>query len=386
MKSIIYWSALLTIALFTFQCTNSKRITQNNNISKERNLAYQDSFSASAYYNDLYDNAEMKYAFKGSTQKEFEVWQKEFRNKLKEKLGISQLEKQLSSFKVKARKIDSEDIGYAIRERWEIWTEPTVPLPFVLLLPKNKEGKLPLMITPHGHGKNTETYAGIYLSEQERIEGEVGERNVAVQAVQNGFIAIAPTSRGFGKTRTSEDKTKDIPYSCRTQLMHDLLVGRTPIGDRVWDISKLIDWALAELPIDKSNIIVSGNSGGGTTTLFAGACDTRISISIPSSYFCTFTGSIGSMYHCECNYVPGILEYGEMSDIAGLTAPRYFCALNGKEDNMFPLEEAKKAFSNLKKIYTAAGVPDNCELYVGNGGHRYYKEGAWNFINKHLTK
>ncbi len=386
MKSIIYWSALLTIALFTFQCTNSKRITQNNNISKERNLAYQDSFSASAYYNDLYDNAEMKYAFKGSTQKEFEVWQKEFRNKLKEKLGISQLEKQLSSFKVKVRKIDSEDIGYAIRERWEIWTEPTVPLPFVLLLPKNKEGKLPLMITPHGHGKNTETYAGIYLSEQERIEGEVGERNVAVQAVQNGFIAIAPTSRGFGKTRTSEDKAKDIPYSCRTQLMHDLLVGRTPIGDRVWDISKLIDWALAELPIDKSNIIVSGNSGGGTTTLFAGACDTRISISIPSSYFCTFTGSIGSMYHCECNYVPGILEYGEMSDIAGLTAPRYFCALNGKEDNMFPLEEAKKAFSNLKKIYTAAGVPDNCELYVGNGGHRYYKEGAWNFINKHLTK
>ncbi len=89
------------------------------------------------------------------------------------------------------------------------------PLPFVLLLPKNKEGKLPLMITPHGHGKNTETYAGIYLSEQERIEGEIGERNVAVQAVQNGFIAIAPTSRGFGKTRTSEDKAKDVPYSCR---------------------------------------------------------------------------------------------------------------------------------------------------------------------------
>ena len=168
--------------------------------------------------------------------------------------------------------------------------------------------------------------------------------------------------------------------------MQDLLVGRTPIGDRVWDISKLIDWALAELPVDKSNIIVSGNSGGGTTTLFAGACDTRISMSIPSSYFCTFTGSIGAMYHCDCNYVPGILEYGEMSDIAGLIAPRFFCTLNGKDDTMFPLKETQKAFINLKKIYTAAGVPDNCELYIGNGGHRYYKEGAWNFINKHLLK
>ena len=262
MKSIVYWSALLSSTLIMTQCTNCGEIIQKKENSKERNLAYEDSFSVSDYYEDLYNCAEMKYAFKGTTPEEVEVWQTEFRDKLKERLGISQLERQLSSFKVKARKISSEDIGYAIRERWEIWTEPTVPLPFVLLLPKNKEGNLPLMITPHGHGKNTETYAGIYLSEQERIEGEVGERNVAVQAVQNGFIAIAPTSRGFGKTRTSEDKAKDVPYSCRTLLMQDLLVGRTPIGDRVWDISKLIDWALAELPVDKSNIIVSGNSGG----------------------------------------------------------------------------------------------------------------------------
>ena len=47
--------------------------------------------------------------------------------------------------------------------------------------------------------------------------------------------------------------------------------------------------------------------------------------------------------------------------------------MNGKDDAMFPLKETQKAFVNLKKIYTAAGVPDNCELYIGNGGHRYYK-------------
>lgn len=90
------------------------------------------------------------------------------------------------------------------------------------------------------------------------------------------------------------------------------------------------------------------------------------------------------MYHCECNYVPGILEEGEMADIAGLTAPRFFCALNGRYDPMFPFEEAQKAFGHLKEIYAAAGVPNHCELYMGNGGHRYYKEGAWRFINKHL--
>lgn len=76
MKSVIYWSALLSSALFMSQCTNSKKITQKNDILKERNLAYKDSFSAPTYYEDLYDNAEMKYAFNGTTYKEFETWQK----------------------------------------------------------------------------------------------------------------------------------------------------------------------------------------------------------------------------------------------------------------------------------------------------------------------
>ena len=115
MKSIIYWSALLSSTLIVPQCTNYQKTTQKDDILRERDLAYKDSFSASAYYEDLYNSTEMKYAFKGTTSEEVDVWQTEFRDKLKERLGISQLEKQLASFKIKARKINSEDIGYAIR-------------------------------------------------------------------------------------------------------------------------------------------------------------------------------------------------------------------------------------------------------------------------------
>ena len=347
-------------------------------------IEYADSFCVKDYYSSLYEEAGMKHAFKGKTRADFEEWQKEFRDVLKVRLGLSRLERRWASYEPKAERVTSEDVGYAIREQWTVWTEPGVPLPVVLLLPKGKAGKLPLMITPHGHDRHPGLYAGIYESEKERIETEANEKDVAVQAVKNGFIAIAPTARGFGITRTSEDKAKGLPYSCRTLAVQDLLAGRTLIGDRVWDISKLIDWALEALPVDSSKIVVSGNSGGGTATLFAGACDTRIAISVPSSYFCTFAGSIGAMYHCECNYVPGMLEDGEMADVAGLTAPRFFCALNGRHDPMFPFEEAQKAFVHLKEIYAAAGVPGHCELYMGNGGHRYYKEGAWRFINKHL--
>ena len=118
--------------------------------------------------------------------------------------------------------------------------------------------------------------------------------------------------------------------------------------------------------------------------MFAGALDERVSISMPASAFCTFTGSIGTLNHCGCNYIPGILDVCEMSDIAGLTAPRPFCAINGVEDRIFPIEETRKAFEGLQKIYKSAGAPDNCELYEGPEGHRYYKDGAWDFVGRHL--
>jgi len=151
-------------------------------------------------------------------------------------------------------------------------------------------------------------------------------------------------------------------------------------------MSKILDWAIQHFPVDEKRVAITGNSGGGTVSLFTAACDTRLGVAVPSSYFCTFQGSIGTIAHCDCNYIPGIMDLGEMSDVAGLIAPRPLCVINGKEDNIFPIVETRKAFMRLKTIYTAAGVPGNVMLYEGNGGHKYYKEGSWPFINKYFWK
>jgi dienelactone hydrolase len=171
--------------------------------------------------------------------------------------------------------------------------------------------------------------------------------------------------------------------------MHALLFGRTLIGERVFDISRLIDFANTQDYINTDRIVVTGNSGGGTICIFAAAIDRRISMSIPGSYFCTFEDSIGSVRHCECNYVPRIMNLGEMYDVAGLIAPRPFLAVNGSKDTIFPIEATRKAFDELKKIYEAFDASDKVMLYEGKGGHRYYKEKVWSFVKfwfeNHLT-
>jgi dienelactone hydrolase len=339
------------------------------------------------HFSGQFKNATMGFAFsKKDSGTSFSDWQHGLLAQLRIVLGLTVIESQLSDYTPRAIMRSAEDMGKYIRQRWLIWTEPTVPLPMVILIPKtNTQKKLPLVITPHGHGQNPEQYAGIYANDEERKFAEDTERDVAVQAVHEGYIAIAPTTRAFGETRTEEDKQNNKSFSCRIQLMHDLLVGRTPIGDRVWDMSRIIDWAIANLPINKDKIAITGNSGGGTVALFAAACDRRISVAAPSSYFCTFSGSIGSVAHCDCNYIPGILNLGEMHDIAGLIAPRPLCLINGRQDNIFPITETRKAYAGLVKIFESVNAENKLNLYEGDGGHRYYKKGSWPFIKKHFS-
>lgn len=343
-------------------------------------------FDYTEHLKTMYDGADLKYAFEKYKPSQWKKWQKELRRELTLALGLDIIERNCKGFVPEARQLDSEDLGEYTRERWEIITEPDVLLPMVVMRPKNLNGPVPLMITPHGHYKNTEVYAGVYADEKEKARIQETECDFAVQAVQHGFIAIAPTSRGFGKTRTKNDIANDAIYSCPDLMLRDALVGRTPIGDRVWDMMRILDWALQSLSIDRKNVIVCGNSGGGTVALYTGALDTRFSQSVPADYLCGFVESLGLIRHCACNYVPGVMRLCEMGEIAALTAPRPFCAINGAQDEIFPIEGTRRVFSTVKKVYQAAGVPDNCMLYAGPGGHRFFKEPAWNFILSHINR
>ena len=111
--------------------------------------------------------------------------------------------------------------------------------------------------------------------------------------------------------------------------------------------------------------------------MFAGAVLPRLTHILPSCSFSTFADSIGAMYHCSCNYVPGLLLYGESADVLGLIAPRPLVIVSGNADEIFPLEPAIRQLARLREIYAAAGAPGHCRHVIASGGHRFYAEDSW---------
>ncbi|NHN35203.1 alpha/beta hydrolase family protein [Paenibacillus agricola] len=341
----------------------------------------------SAYLEVLRKDQNRTYDYRSSLDSgSLEKWQQSLRNVLRELTGLNLIQENTKYLPLEPRSMGIEDLGDYTREKLYIMTEQQVEIPFYLLLPKHRTNKLPLILTPHGHGKHgKETYVGIHIDEEAKKYAQDGDREVALQAVQAGYAVIAPDVRGFLEMGRQQEIEQGMVSSCVNLQSKALLKGRTLIGERVHDMTRLIDYAQTRNEIDTTRIGITGNSGGGTVSLFTAALDERITVAAPSAYFCTFEQSILNLDHCPCNVIPGIMQLCELYDVAGLIAPRPVLMVNGQEDPIFPIAGTQEAFAHLQHIYSGFTATPYCELFIGDGGHRYYKQRVWSFMKEHLS-
>jgi hypothetical protein len=261
--------------------------------------------------------------------------------------------------------------------RFLFTSEAGADVPCHLLLPLDRPVPPPVVICLQGHTSGMHLSLGRSRSEADDAMLE-GGRDFGRQAVDQGYAALVLEQRCFGERRDERPKDRHtMADGCHHASLTALLLGRTMMGERCWDVSRAID-ALAAVPeIDATRIGCMGNSGGGAISLFAACLDDRISVVMPSCYVCTFRDSIGSIDHCADNYVPGLLRWFEMGDLAGLLAPRPLVVVAGEHDPLFPIAGVRTTFDLMQEIYTGAGAGDRCRLVVGGEGHRFYPDEAW---------
>ncbi len=303
---------------------------------------------------------------------DFNAWRKSLKAKLTELLGKKPL-------KVKPElRVESEtDCGDFLDRRFVFTSETHAEIPCHLLIPKGAKGRHPVMICLQGHS------TGMHISlGRPKFEGDdeliAGGRDFAIQAVRNGFAALAIEQRCFGERSDSRpESARGINNGCHNASMGELLLGRTMLGMRVWDVSRAID-AIAEFEdLDLDRIACMGNSGGGTVAYYAACMDNRIKAAMPSCSVCSYKDSIGTIDHCVCNYIPGVMNHFDMGDLAGLIAPKFLIVVAGENDPIFPIGGVKRCFGTVAGVYKAEGHPENCRLVVGPKGHQFYPDEAW---------
>ncbi|MFC1452216.1 alpha/beta hydrolase family protein, partial [Verrucomicrobiota bacterium] len=328
----------------------------------------------------LYGVERRRYECRARTPEDFAAWQVAARHEFNELLKLPLIAEQSKGHTPEvSTSPDKEDLGDCFRQQGWIETEPDVPIQFWMLTPKSN-GPFPLAVTPHGH-EDGDTYAGIGHDGQTRERIEKEDRDVAVQAASRGFLTIAPATRGIGQNpksfRVADITNRHDGRDCRCHNWQVLMAGRTMLGERVWDLMRILDWALARPEVNSNVVLMLGNSGGGMATLHTAAADERVTIAVPCCAYSNYLSPLGTLRHCPCNAIPGLMTFGEYWDVAGLVAPRRMLTVNGDTDALHPVEEVNHAVSRLKEIYKAAGAANCYEHRFGHGGHRFYSDLMW---------
>ena len=303
---------------------------------------------------------------------DFAVWQKEAREKLVELLGIDDFVACPEEFS-----LDSKTSSDAYDEyQFSIQSEYNYRFTATLRVPAGAAGKLPLAICLFGHSDDLSA----------ALDGD-SDRDLCAQALARGYCSLAVEQRDFDNCFAIKDVpveeafTRTTWCACYRSSMRAAMLGRTTLGERVWDVMRAIDAVLSNFDmVDPAKISIMGNSGSATAAYYAAAVDERICAVAASSGVATWESSLATFSHCACNYIPGVANYFDMGDIGGLIAPRKLVLIGATEDKWYPVRGLRECFDYIEKAYSAAGASDKCKLIIKEGARRFYAEDAWSAI------
>ena len=301
-------------------------------------------------------------------------WQQKARQQLAERLSLDLIPVCEPELEIEYERDESDYHEY----RFTFLTEPEYRIAAHLLIPHGAAYP-PVMICLQGHSTGMHISLGRPKSESD-AKSIAGDRDYALQALSEGYAALVLEQRAFGECGGTEKGP-----ACQLPVSTALLLGRSLNGERVSDVMRAIDLLESGVfLVDASNVSITGNSGGGTISIYAAAMDPRIRACIPSCSFCGYLPSIGEQQHCMCNYIPGIAIDFDMGDLAALIAPRVFVAINGRLDRTFPVESAEEQLEVAKQVYKVLGCEGRCRLETAPEGHRYYANIAWPALREAL--
>ena len=258
-----------------------------------------------------------------------------------------------------------------------------------LLVPDGLTQPAPAVIALHDHG------AFYYFGKEKIVETEnkpkiltdfideaYGGRTYADELARRGFVVLCPDAFYFGSQRiqtnlipemftgefpdlSSTDENSAIAEFNSFSSSHEGIMAKyifaagttwTGIlahGDRI-----AVDYLLTRPEVDPGRIGCMGLSIGGLRSAYLFGLDSRMKTGVVAGWFPSYPKQMKNdfRWHTWMVYVPRMLEFFDIPDIASLNAPLPLMVMNCKQDGLYSMESMATAAKKMEAIYVKMGV------------------------------
>jgi len=164
-------------------------------------------------------------------------------------------------------------------------------------------------------------------------------------------------------------------------------VGLTLVALQIYDNRRAVDYLLTRPEVDPANIGITGASGGGNQSMYAGVFDERLKAVVPVCSVGTYQSYL-QVACCLCEVVPGALRFTEEGDVLGLIAPRALLVINASRDTVqFSPQQAAISLERARAIYRLYNRPTQIAHRVFDSPHDYnqpMREAMYGWMTLHL--
>ena len=259
-------------------------------------------------------------------------------------------------------------------------SQPGLYVSSSLYLPKERKGKLPVIIYCSGHapeGYRSDTY-----------------QHVIQNLVNKGFAVFAfdPVGQGERLEYPADETEKSLLGGPTKEHSYPgaqaFIAGRSQAWFMIWDGIRAVDYLLTRKEIDAQRIGITGRSGGGTQAAYIAAVDDRIYAAAPENYITSFQRLIetNGPQDAEQNFLHGIALGLDHADLLAVRAPKPTLMITTTRD-IFNIQGARETFKEVARIYEAYGKADHFNMVEDDAAHASTlknREAMYAFFQKHL--
>jgi dienelactone hydrolase len=251
-----------------------------------------------------------------------------------------------------------------------------------LYRPKGRTGKLPAVLSPHGHWANGRFFDAGEKEGQKQID-QKAEKTMegaryplqarCAQLARMGCVVFHYDMVGVADSTAIAHRAGFTDADAELRL-------QSFMGLQTWNSIRALDFLLSLPDVDPRRVGVTGASGGGTQTFILCAIDDR-----PAAAFPAVMVSTAMQGGCICENCSYLRQGTGNVEFAALFAPRPV-GMSAARDWTVDIET--KGLPELKKLYKLYGVEDRvmakCFDQFGHNYNQVSRELMYNWFNKHL--